>query len=77
MVSALKTVHSFVIPDGLEPYTDFNPERKIDMAVSTVGMYKRMCLDFIKVGGITKYLIEMKRLHKNKYAERIKRELKK
>lgn len=77
MVSALKTTYSFVIPAGLAPYTDFNPERKIDMALACVGMYKRMCLDIIKVGGITKYLIEMKRLHKNKYLDRIKKELKK
>ena len=75
--SALKTTYSFVIPAGLAPYTDFNPERKIDMALACVGMYKRMCLDIIKVGGITKYLIEMKRLHKNKYLDRIKNELKK
>ena len=77
MVSALKTTFNSVIPDGYEPYTDFNPERKIDMALATAGMYKRMCLDIVKVGGITKFLIEMKRLHKNKYAERIKDELKK
>lgn len=75
--SALKTTFNSVIPDGYEPYTDFNPERKIDMALATAGMYKRMCLDIVKVGGITKFLIEMKRLHKNKYAERIKAELKK
>lgn len=75
--SALKTIVSFVVPDEYAPYTEFNPERKIGIALACVGMYKRMCLDLIKVGGITKFLIEMKRLHKLKYAERIKAELKK
>lgn len=75
--SALKTIVSFVVPDEYAPYTEFNPARKVDIALACVGMYKRMCLDLIKVGGITKFLIEMKRLHKLKYAERIKAELKK
>lgn len=75
--SPLKATCSFVIPQGLEPYTDFNPERKIDTSLACVGVYKRMCLDFVKVGGMTKFLVEMKRIHKNKYGEKIKEELKK
>ena len=75
--SALKSIISFVIPQDLAPYTDFNPERPIDLAIASVGMYKRMCLDFLKVGGLTKFMIEMKRLHRNKYQDRIKAELKK
>lgn len=68
---------NYIIPKGYEPYTDFNPERKIDTAIAMVGMYKRMCLDFVKVGGLTKFLVEMKRKHKNQFGQRVKDELKK
>lgn len=75
--SALKCTQSFIIPQEYAPYTDFNPDRPIDACISTIGMYKRMCLDTFKVGGLTKFLVEMKRIHKEKYLDRIKNELKK
>ena len=75
--SALKATQSFIVPDELAPYTDFNPERKIDYAMASIGLYKRMCLDVVKVGGITKFLVEMKWIHKNKYLDKIQAELKK
>lgn len=73
----MKGVCNSVIPEGLEPYTEFNPERKIDAFLSAFGVYKRMCLDIIKVGGLTKMVIEKKRLLKNQYGEKVKAELKK
>lgn len=75
--SALKATQSFVIPTEYAPYTESWPERKIDMAIASIGMYKRMCLDVVKVGGLTKLLIEVKRQHKNKYLDRIRAQRKK
>ena len=75
--TALKCTQSFIIPQEYAPYTDFNPERPVDMAIASIGMYKRMCLDIIKVGGLTKLLVEMKRIHRDKYLDRIKQARKK
>lgn len=75
--SALKGVVSNVIPDGYEPYTEGNPDRPIDAVVSAIGMYKRMCLDFFKVGALCKVTIEKKRQLADAYLERCKAELKK
>ena len=77
IVTALKGVTSYVIPRGLEPYAETDPDRKIDAFLSCIGVYKRMCLDIIKVGGLTKICVEKKRQLKEKYADRIKAELKK
>lgn len=77
MVSALKGIVSYVIPDGYEPYTDYNPDRKIDAMLSAIGMYKRMCLDFMKVGGLCKIVIEKKRQLRDQYLDKVKAELKK
>ena len=74
---ALKGVVSFVIPEGQEAYTPDNPDAKIDAYLSSLSIYKRMSLDVVKVGGITKILVEKKRLLKDKYLDRIKNELKK
>ena len=75
--SALKGVVSNVIPDGYEPYTEGNPDRPIDAVVSAIGMYKRMCLDFFKVGALCKVTIEKKRQLADAYLDRCKAELKK
>lgn len=77
MVCALKGIVSDIIPEELAPYTDFNPDRKIQAYLSGIGIYKRMSLDIVKVGLLTKILIEKKRLLKNKYAEQIAAEAKK
>lgn len=75
--TALKGVTNYVIPEGYEAYTEFNPDRKIDAFLSTIGVYKRMCLDIIKVGGLSKILIEKKRLLRDKYLDRLEKEIKK
>ena len=72
---ALKGVNSFVIPKGQEGFTLFNPERKIDAYLSTIGLFKRMVLSLEKSGSLTKILIEKKRLMKNKYLDEINRKL--
>lgn len=75
--SPLKGIVSDIIPEGLEAYTEFNPERKIDAVVSCIGVYKRMTLDFAKMSMLNKILVERKRQMKEKYGQRIKDELKK
>ena len=74
---ALKGVVSFTIPEGQEAYTEFNPEGKIDLYLSSLSIYKRMSLDVVKVGGLTKILVEKKRLLRDKYLDRLKEEYKK
>ena len=75
--TALKATNSFVVPTEFAAYTESNPDRKIDAALSCFGVYKRMTLDIIKVGALTKLLIEKKRMMKSKYGQRVKDELKK
>lgn len=77
VVCALKFTNCTVIPDELAGYTEFNPDRKIDVYISALGAFKRMVADIEKVGILTKVLVESKRMLKNKYSERIKAELKK
>ena len=74
---ALKGVCCDIIPKGLEGFTEFNPERKIDAYLSAFGLFKRMVFSLEKTGALTKILIEKKRLMKNKYLDRINEELKK
>lgn len=75
--TALKGIVSDIIPEEYAPYTEGNPDRKIDACLSCIGVYKRMCLDCLKVGMGCKILIEKKNQLKNKYHDRIKNELKK
>lgn len=75
--TALKMINSDIIPSEKAGFTEFDPERKVDAYLSAFGVYKRMCLDIIKVGGLTKILIEKKRLMRDKYLSRIEAELKK
>lgn len=75
--SPLKGIVSDMIPTELAAYAESNPDRKIDAYLSGIGVYKRMSLDCIKVGTLTKILIEKKRLLKEKYGQRIKAESKK
>ena len=77
MDTALKGIVADVIPAEQAAYTEFDPEQKIDAYLSAFGVYKRMCLDIVKVGGLTKLLVEKKRLMRNKYLSRIEAELKK
>ena len=74
--SAMKGIISDIIPAGLEPYGN-DPDHKIDACVSSIGFYRRMCLDFAKVGGLCKMSIERKKRLKRDYLEKCKAELKK
>lgn len=72
----MKGIVSDIIPADLEPYGD-DPDHKIDAVVSSIGFYRRMCLDFAKVGGLCKMSIERKKRLKRDYLEKCKAELKK
>lgn len=72
----MKGIISDIIPEGLEPYGN-DPNHKIDACVSSIGFYRRMCLDFAKVGGLCKMSIERKKQLKRDYLEKCKAELKK
>ena len=74
---ALKGIVSNIIPKGQEAFTEFNPERKIDSYLSAIGLFKRMVFSLVKQGCLTKVLIEKKRLLRNKYLDRLKKELEK
>lgn len=72
----MKGIVSNVIPSDLAPYTQgANHVDKIDACLSAIGIYKRMCLDIIKVGGMNKIVIEKKRQLANKYLPLIEKEL--
>ena len=58
MDAALKGIVSDIINDEYAPYTESNPDHKIDACLSAIGMYKRMCMDILKVGGMNKIVIE-------------------
>ena len=73
--TALKGVVSNVIPTDLAPYSEDNPNVKIDACLSAIGIYKRMCLDIIKVGCMNKVVIEKKRQLAQKYLPLIEKEL--
>ena len=73
--SALKGVISDVIPTQLAPYAESEPDIKIDACLSAIGIYKRMCLDIIKVGCMNKVVIEKKRQLARKYLPLIEKEL--
>lgn len=73
---AVKGINCDVIPLGLEGWTESNPDRPIDSFIAQIGLYRRMTLDVVKVGFLTKILIEKKRIMKTKYHDRVKKELK-
>ena len=66
---------SDVIPTDLAPYSESEPDIKIDACLSAIGIYKRMCLDIIKVGCMNKVVIEKKRQLARKYLPLIEKEL--
>ena len=76
-LGALKFTDCTVISDKYAGYTESNPDRKIDLYVSSFGVLKRMVADVEKIGILTKCLVETKRRMKDKYGEKIKAELKK
>ena len=75
-IGALKFTVCNVVPTELAGYTEFNPDRKIDVYVASFGAFKRMVADVEKIGILTKVLIESKRMLKDKYSQRIKDKIK-
>ena len=61
MQTALKTVVSDVIPSGEEPYSDFNPDEKIEAVFSPLSVISRMVEDTFHIILTNKCLIEMER----------------
>ena len=59
--SANKAVEKNVIPEGLEPYTAFRPNEKIDAFVSETSIDKRMVTSTIIIGSLQKLMIELDR----------------
>ena len=59
--SANKAVEKNIIPEGLEPYTEFRPNESIDAFVSEVSIDKRMVTSSIVYGSIQKLMIELDR----------------
>ena len=59
--SCLKQVISEVVPEGLEPYSEFNPDEDIDMFSSSSGVLKRMVVSAPITACANKVLIETKR----------------
>ena len=59
--SANKAVEKNVIPEGLEPYTEFRPNEPIDAFVSEVSIDKRMVTSTLIYGSLQKLMIELDR----------------
>lgn len=75
-IGALKFTVCNVVPNELAGFTESNPERKIDVYVSSFGAFKRMVADVEKVGILSKVLVEEKRKIKETYGKKIKDALK-
>jgi len=76
-ITALKFTVCNVVPSELAGYTEFNPDRKIEVYVASFGAFKRMVADVEKIGILTKVLVESKRMLKDEYSQKIKDALKK
>lgn len=76
-ITALKFTVCNVVPSELAGYTEFNPDRKIEVYVASFGAFKRMVADVEKIGILTKVLVESKRMLKDEYGQKIKDALKK
>ena len=59
--AANKAVEKNIIPKGLEPYTDFRPNEKIDAFVSEVSIDKRIVTSSLFMGSLQKLMIELDR----------------
>jgi hypothetical protein len=58
---ACKQVISEVIPDGLEPYSEFRPNEPIDMFQAPSSVLKRMVPSLVVNASGNKVLLELKR----------------
>jgi hypothetical protein len=59
--SANKAVEKSLIPENLEPYTDFRPNESIDAFVSETSIDKRMVTSTLIYGSLQKLMIELDR----------------
>ena len=63
--AANKAVISKVIPEGLEPTTDFRPNEPISAIVSVTSIQKRMVQSTVTYGAIQKLMVELDRTCKD------------
>jgi len=67
--SACKQVISEIIPDGLEPYSEFRPDEPIDLFQAPTSVLKRMVPSLVVNAAGNKLLIELKRACKKIWEE--------
>jgi DNA-directed RNA polymerase beta subunit len=67
--SACKQVISEIIPDGLEPYSEFRPDEPIDLFQAPTSVLKRMVPSLVVNAAGNKCLIELKRACKKIWEE--------
>ena len=58
---ASKQIISEVVPEGLEPYSEFRPDEEISMLVAPSSVLKRMIPSITILAGANKVLVEAKR----------------
>ena len=59
--SANKAVEKGIFPEGLEPYTEFRPNEKIDAFVADSSISKRLVTSTFMYGAIQKAMVELDR----------------
>ncbi len=59
--SANKAVEKGIFPEGLEPYTEFRPNEKIDAFVADSSISKRLVNSSFVYGGLQKLMVELDR----------------
>ena len=59
--SANKAVEKNIFPIGLEPYTAYRPNEKLDALLSQTSIEKRMVLSVCLIGSINKTMVELDR----------------
>ena len=58
--SCLKQIISEVVPEGLEPYSEFHPDEEVSMLSAPSGVLKRMVPSAPMIAAANKVLIETK-----------------
>lgn len=66
---ASKQIISEVVPEGLEPYSEFRPDEEISMIVSSGSVMKRMIPSITVLAGANKVLLEAKRKMKEMWEQ--------
>lgn len=67
MYGACKQVISEMIPEGLEPYSEFRPDEEVSMLANPYAVMKRMVPSLLITASANKVLIELKRKIKEIY----------